>query len=168
MNTSPTIDEMLEGFMIAISEELLPALSNPKAQATALMMQSLIQQLRQTLPVYDMYVADEHNAMTQVLRDIATTLDGVSGPEANRIHERAATLGKLADVPVPIDPSPVRDAHRALGFALQDTLTDLDVLQRAGETKADAALLVLRSHLGPRAIRDVATATIPGGFVGRG
>jgi len=157
MNTSPTIDEMLEGFMIAISEELLPALSNPKAQATALMMQSLIQQLRQTLPVYDMYVADEHNAMTQVLRDIAATLDGVSGPEANRIHERAATLGKLADVPVPIDPSPVRDA-----------MTDLDVLQRAGETKADAALLVLRSHLGPRAIRDVATATIPGGFVGRG
>jgi len=139
MNTSPTIDEMLEGFMIAISEELLPALSNPKAQATA-----------------------------QVLRDIAATLDGVSGPEANRIHERAATLGKLADVPVPIDPSPVRDAHRALGFALQDTMTDLDVLQRAGETKADAALLVLRSHLGPRAIRDVATATIPGGFVGRG
>lgn len=168
MNTSPTIDELLEGFIIAISDELLPALANPKAQATALMMQSLIQQLRQTIPVYDMYVADEHNAMTRVLREIAETINGVSGPEADRVRERASTLGALNDVPVPTDQSPVRDAHRALGYALQDTLTDLDALQRAGESQADAALNVLRSHLGPRSVRDISVATIPGGFVGRG
>ena len=168
MNTSPTIDELLEGFIIAISDELLPALANPKAQATALMMQSLIQQLRQTIPVFDIYIADEHNAMTQVLRDIARAIEGVAGPEADRVRERASRLGALSDVPVPTDQSPVREAHRALGFALQDTLTDLDVMQRAGESQADAALVVLRSHLGPRSVRDISVATIPGGFVGRG
>ena len=54
------------------------------------------------------------------------------------------------------------------GFALQDNMTDLDVLQRAGETKADAALQILRTHLMPRLVHDVETLTVGAGVAGRG
>ena len=36
-----------------------------------------------------------------------------------------------------------------LGLALQDDMIDLDELQRAGNTDADAALDVIRGHIGP-------------------
>ena len=47
-------------------------------------------------------------------------------------------------------------------------MTDLDVLQRAGETKADAALQILRTHLLPRLVHDVETLTVGAGVAGRG
>jgi hypothetical protein len=168
MNTSPTVDELLEGFIVALGNEIMPFVSSPKAQATILMMQSLMQQVRQVLPVYDVYIAEEHNAMTKTLRDISTILSGVSGPEADRIRERATRLGALADVAIPEDQSPVRTAHRDLGYALQDTMIDLDTLQRAGHSQADEGLNILRAHLMPRIMRDVATVTVGAGMVGRG
>jgi hypothetical protein len=57
--------------------------------------------VRQALPVYDKYVAQEHNEMTQVLRDVAAALGDTTGPEADRIRARAATLGALPNVPMP-------------------------------------------------------------------
>jgi len=124
--------------------------------------------VRQALPVYDMYIAEEHNDMTRVLRDVAAALGDSTGPEADRIRARAATLGALANVPVPADQVPIRAAHRELSYALQDCMTDLDVLQRAGNTRADTALQSIRAHILPRIVRDVETLTIAGGMAGRG
>lgn len=168
MNTVPTIDDLLEGFIIALSNEIMPFLNNPKAVATAAMMQSLIQEVRQVLPVFDKTIAEEHNQMTQTLRDVAAQLDGVNGEEADRIRARANSLGAIADVAIPADQSPVREAHQKLGYALQDTISDLDVLQRAGETKADEALQRLRAFLMPTIINHVTAISVGGGMVGRG
>ena len=37
MNTVPSVDDLLEGFIIAINNEIMPFLNNPKAVATAAM-----------------------------------------------------------------------------------------------------------------------------------
>jgi len=71
-------------------------------------------------------------------------------------------------VPMPADQVPIRAAHRELSYALQDCMTDLDVLQRAGNTRADTALQSIRAHLLPRIVRDVETLTMAGGMAGRG
>lgn len=168
MNTVPSVDDLLEGFIIAINNEIMPFLNNPKAVATAAMMQSLLQEVRQVLPIFDKTIAEEHNQMTLTLREVAAKLEGISGAEADRIRDRAATLGALTDVAIPADQAPVREAHQKLGYALQDTISDLDVLQRAGETKADEALLRLREFLMPAIVTHVSAISVNGGMVGRG
>lgn len=168
MNTTPTIDDILEGLIVALQNEIIPHLSNAKSVATAMMMQSLVQQVRQVLPMIDASIANEHNEMTRTLRETAAVLGDVAGPEADRIRERAATLGSLADVPVPVDQQPVRDAHARLGYALQDTISDLDVLQRAGHASADAALNRVREYLMPTILQNIAAISVGGGMVGRG
>lgn len=168
MNTVPTIDDLLEGFIIALNNEIMPFLNNPKSVATAAMMQSLLQEVRQVLPIFDKTIAEEHNQMTLTLREVAAKIEGIAGPEADRIRERAATLGNLVDVPIPADQAPIRDAHQKLGYALQDTISDLDVLQRAGQTKADEALNRLREFLTPTIINHVTAISVGGGMVGRG
>lgn len=168
MNTAPTLDDLLEGLIVALSSEVMPFLNNPKAMATTAMMQSLLQQVRQVLPIFDRVIAEEHNQMTRTLCDVAAALQGVNGAEADRIRARATTLGAQADVPVPVDQSPVRAAHSALGFALQDTIEDLDALQRAGHAQADEALKRLRQFLLPTIVSQVAAISVGGGMVGRG
>lgn len=168
MITNPTVDDLLEGFIVALQDEIMPFVSSPKAQVMCQMLQSLIQEVRQVLPVYDTYIADEHNEMTRVLRDVAVALGNVSGPEADRIRKRAATLGSKPDVPMPLNQEPIRAAHRELGFALQDCITDLDVLQRAGHSEGDVALQVIRGHLMSRIVRDTETITVGAGMAGRG
>lgn len=168
MMTKPLVDDLLEGLIIALENEVIPFITSPKAQSTGLMMQSIIQEIRQILPVFDTYIAIEHNQMTQVLKDMSAAIEGVSGPEADRIRDRAKTLGVRPDVVVPLDQAPIRESHRELGFALQENMTDLDVLQRAGEAKADVALQILRTHLMPRIVRDVETLTVGAGVAGRG
>jgi hypothetical protein len=168
MMTKPLVDDLLEGLIIALENEIIPFITSPKAQSTGLMMQSIIQEIRQILPVFDTYIAIEHNQMTQVLKDMSAAIEGVSGPEADRIRDRAKTLGVRPDVVVPLDQAPIRESHRELGYALQENMTDLDALQRAGEAKADVALQILRSHLMPRIVRDVETLTVGAGVAGRG
>jgi hypothetical protein len=157
MNTTPSIDELLEGLIFALGDEILPYLTNEKSQATAVMMQSVIQEIRQLLPVFDAYV----------LRDVASLVGGIDSEASLRISERGTTLGAVVDVPVP-ENNDVNSAHRALGFALQDTLRDLDELQRKGFTVADDALDIVRSYLYPTFVRYANTVSIEGGMVGRG
>lgn len=166
--TNPTVDDLLEGFIVSLQHEIMPFVSSPKAQAMCQMLQSLIQEVRQVLPVYDNYIAVEHNEMTKVLRHVATALGSVSGPEADRIRQRATTLGAIPDVPMPLDQEPIRVAHRELSFALQDCMTDLDVLQRAGHAEGDVALQAIRLHLMARIVRDTETITVGAGMAGRG
>lgn len=168
MNTTPTIDDILEGLIVALNNEIIPHLSNAKSVATAMMMQSLIQQVRQVMPMLDASIATEHNEMTRTLRDVAELLGDVEGPEADRIRERASSLGAIADVSIPADQAPVRQAHAQLGYGLQDTITDLDVLQRAGHATADAALQRVREFLMPTIMQNIAAISIGGGMIGRG
>jgi len=51
---------------------------------------------------------------------------------------------------------------------LQDTIADLDVLQRAGHASADAALERVRQYLMPMIMQNIAAISIGGGMVGRG
>jgi hypothetical protein len=159
---------MLEGVIIAISTDLVPNLVNPKAHASAQMMQSILQGVRQLLPVYDQYLAEEHNQMMGVLGEVAATIEASSGPAADRIRDRAATLGQGDEVPVPLDRDVVMAAHRALSLALQANMMDLDELQRAGDAEASAALEVIRGHMGPRLVRDVQTFLVGEALLGRG
>lgn len=167
MNTSPTVDDLLAGLIVAIGDDIVPNVTNAKAAATAMMMQALLQSIRQVLPVYHANITDEHNAMTRTLRETADVLGGAIGPEADRIRARAAELGAWVDLPAPPDQAATMAAHRTLSEALWDTIADLDVLQRAGDHRADAALQVVRGHLGPRYMRDVATVVVGAGFIGR-
>jgi len=168
VNTSPSIDQMLEGVLISINSDIVPNLVNPKAHASAQMMQSIIQGIRQLLPVYDQYLAEEHNEMMEVLRRVADTIDGSTGSATDRIRERANTLGAGDEVPIPLEREVVMAAHRELGFSLQATMIDLDELQREGNADADAALDVVRGHLGPRLVRDVQTFLVGDALLGRG
>ncbi len=168
MLTAPSLDDLLEGVIIGLQNEILPALSNPKDLATIGMMQAVIQQVRQTLVHFDEYLAEEHNGMTETLRQVAATLGSASGPEAESIRARAASLGARPNLPVPLPRAEVAAAHKELGDALVATLSDLDALQRAGNASADRALDVLRAHWGPRYKRDVATMLVGAGMIGRG
>lgn len=168
MNTTPSVDQILEGLILALDDEILPALNNPKAYATAQMMQSLIQSVRQTLPVMDQQLIEEHNDMIRTLGDTAEALGDVPGEAAERVRERAATFGRIEPLPAPIDRATVVEAHTELGRAIEATFVDLDELQRAGVSAADDALQVVRGHLGPRYVRDAATIMVGAGFVGRG
>lgn len=168
MNTSPSIDSILEGLIMAIDDEIMPALANPKAQATAQMMQSLLQGLRQTLPVLDTSFVDEHNDMIRTLRNTAEALGIAAGPAADRVRDRAATLGQRAELLAPLDRTAAVAAHTELGRAIEASFLDLDELQRAGIASADDAVQVLRSHLGPRYVYEAETIMISGGMLGRG
>ncbi len=168
MNTTPSIDDLLLGLIIAISDEIVPNLANAKAYATASMMQSVLQEIRQMVPVLDTYLVDEHNEMIRTLCNAATALGDAAGEEADRVRMRASTLGQWADLPSPPDHDAIASAHRELGEALVANVRDLDVLQRVGDTRADAALDEIRAHLLPRYVRDVATVTVGAGMVGRG
>lgn len=169
MFTTPSTDLMLEGLIMGLEDDILPALGNtPKALATAFMMQSVLQGLRQTLAVPDAAWVDEHNAMCRVLRETAAALGSADGPAADRVRSRAADLGQRADLPAPPDRDATSAAHIALTTALSDTIRDLDELQRAGQADADAALQIVRGHFGGRYMTDVATITVGAGFIGRG
>ena len=170
MMTSPGIDALIEGVIVGIGNELMPFLSNEKAQASAAMMQSLLQGVRQLLPVYDQVLINEHNAMASTLRSAALLLNGVVGPEADAIRARANAEGQRADFPDTVVISDVAAGHRALGQALEASLSDLDVIQRAGGSdaaKADAALAEIRTYLAPSYVNLYQLMTVGDGFLGR-
>ncbi len=168
MITSPTIDDLLEGVIMAVETDILPHLDDAKAQASAQMMQSLLQGVRQLLPGYEASLVHEHNAMNAALRDAAAVLADVSGPEADRMRERAASLGASDDLPAPTDAEQTRLAHVERSTAIRDCLYDLDVLQQAGVEAAEESLNILRAMLAPQYLHYMATFPMQGGMLGRG
>jgi hypothetical protein len=168
VNTTPNIDQLLEGVLISLGTDVLPYVSNPKAAATVQMMQSILQGVRQVLPVVDQRLAEEHNAMLHVIAEITALLGGCDEVAAERIRERAAMIGAEPELPIPLPREVVADAHRAVGNALTATMIDLDELQRAGVAAADDGLAVLRAHVGPRVVRDTHTILVGNALLGRG
>ena len=106
--------------------------------------------------------------MMEVLRSVAGAIEASSGDAADRIRERAATLGQRDEIPPPLDREVLMAAHRELGGALQESMIDLDELQRSGDTDADAGLETIRGHMGPRIMRDVQTFLVGDALLGRG
>lgn len=168
MFVTPSMDDLIESVILALQDDIMPAIVNPKAFATVAMAMSILQQVRQALPVYDQYLAEEHNGMTKALRDAADALRTASGPEADRIRERGRALGARPDFPAPLARAAVMAAHRECNQAVVDNMVDLDVLQRAGDEAAERALTILRAHLGPRCLRDAQTLLVGAGMIGRG
>ena len=168
MITSPSIDDMIEGVIIAIGNEMLPYLDNERAQATAVMAQSVLQGVRQLLEVQDEHLALDHNEMTAALRGAAEALGDVEGSVADRVRGRAATLGAAPDVGPPPDREAIIEQHRALGSAMEACLIDLDELQREGVKSADAAVDALRTAMAARYQRYVPAVMVGEGMIGRG
>lgn len=168
MITTPTIDDLLEGVIMALETDVMPAIDQPKAQATVQMMQSLLQGIRQILPEYEATLVREHNEMNAALRDAAAALAGVGGPEADRLRARAEGLGAEPDLPALPDKEEIRAAHRARTEAVRDCLYDLDALQREGVSEADDSLTALRAMLTPQYLNYMGTFPMAGGMLGRG
>jgi len=102
MYTTPSIQDMVEGIVVSLNADILPELQSQKAQTCAIMMQTLLQCIAQLAPVQQQLMAAEHNEMTATLRDVAAIVGESGGPEAERIRERAQTLGARPDTaPIP-------------------------------------------------------------------
>jgi hypothetical protein len=168
MITTPNIEQLIEGVIVAIGNDILPNLDNDKAVATAAMAQSVLAGVCQMLPQYDRNIVQEHNEMAGVLRDAAAALGDASGDAADRVRERGAGPGSSADLPDMPDVDANRAAHRALSTAIADSLADLDELIRADVAGADDALQIVRGHLGPRCVRFATAISVEGGMIGRG
>ena len=168
MYTAPSLDDLLAGLQAGLANEIMPFLSNDKAIATAAMMQAVVQELRQALPVYLPLLVEEHNDMVRVMASMVTALEDVGGQAAEALRARAARFSSSAVLPAPPVLAEVMAAHRELSMALVDSMRDLDVLQRAGEPQAHAAVSAIRAHMGPRLKRDAEVLALGGGLVGRG
>jgi len=168
MYTTPSIQDMVEGIVVSLNADILPELQSQKAQTCAIMMQTLLQCIAQLAPVQQQLMAAEHNEMTATLRDVAAIVGESGGPEAERIRERAQTLGARPDTaPIPSYDEIATD-HRELSQGLIETLDDLDGLIRGGNSTGEAALARLRQHLGPRTMQEYGTFVVGQGMAGRG
>lgn len=168
MYTTPSVQDMIEGIIVSLNNDILPELRSQKAQTCAVMMQTLLQCIGQLAPVQQQLMAAEHNAMTATLRDVAAIVGESSGAAADRLRQRAATLGARPDTaPIPSYDAIATD-HRELSQGLVETLEDLDELIRCGNGVAEAALLRLREHLGPRTAQEYGTFIVGQGMAGRG
>lgn len=168
MYTNPSPVDLLEGVLVALQTDILPSVNNEKAQVVTVMMQAVVQQVRQLIPVYLQTLATEHNQMVRVFRDMAAIIGESAGPEADRMRERGTTLGtKDTYEPMPAMED-VMAAHRALSEALVDSVRDLDVMATNGSEAAEQALQRMRAHLGPRGVTDFSTYVVGAGMAGRG
>mgnify|MGYP003331154207 CR=1 FL=1 len=168
MYTAPSLDDLLAGMQAALQNEIMPFLGNEKAIATAAMMQAVVQEIRQAMPVYLPLLVEEHNEMLGVMASIVSSLQGVSGDAADALRHRASGFVGRSAFPTPPALVEVMAAHRELSTALVQSMRDLDVLQRAGETRAEEAVAAIRAHIGPRLKRDAEVLALGGGLVGRG
>lgn len=167
MITSPSIDQILEGVVMALEDDIMPNVDNPKAQASCQMIQSLLLGVRQLLVGFDAQLVDEHNQMIDVLVAASAALDGVDGVAADRMRERGAMARSCEHLPSPMDRTVALEAHRKLSEAIEQSFYDLDELLAGGSNAAMSALDVIREHLGQRYVRDVVSFTVGDGFVGR-
>jgi hypothetical protein len=161
-------DDLLEGVIIALQNDILPELTSQRAQVAAVMMQAVLQQVRQTIPAEQQIMALEHNEIAATYRDMAAILGTTAGPEADRIRALATTLGAHADIPVPLPYNDIRATYNEMSHGLVDTVRDLDVLIREGSGAAEDALLRMRVTMGARIARDFSTMFLGAGMAGRG
>lgn len=167
MLTHPSADELLEGCVISLQNDILPHLANEHAQVCAVMMQALLQCVRQRIPVEQQIMAAEHNQMITLFRDLVP-LANAESEAGTRLRARAQACGAAEELPLPPAFDDVVTRYRELSLAVIDTLDDLDALLSEGDTSAQQALVRVRSYLGQRTATDFGTLVIGAGMAGRG
>ncbi|MCC7365075.1 MAG: hypothetical protein IT303_11950 [Dehalococcoidia bacterium] len=168
MITHPNSDDILEAIQIALERDVLPECTTARGQMAVVLAQALLQMAREVIPVQQQYLAEEFNALKQTLAVMAKELDGVSGPEADRVRERAASFAAQPDFPVIPPLAELLAAHDAVKTALEENMLDTDVLIRGGHGGAMEAVTRYREVMGPMIARDFATMVVGAGMVGRG
>ena len=167
MLTHPSSDELLEGCIISLQNDILPHLANEHAQVCAVMMQALLQCARQRIPVEQQIMAAEHNQLIALFRDLAP-LANAESPAGKRLRERAQSCGARDELPTPPAFDDVVVSYRDLSQAVVETLDDLDALIAEGDPAASDALLKVRTYLGQRTATDFGTLVVGAGMAGRG
>jgi hypothetical protein len=168
MYAKPTIGDLIEGVIISLNRDVMPYVQGEKAPVAVQVIQGVLVNVAQRAAMEIPVVLAEHNEMTAVFRDMAAILGDTPGPEAERIRERAATLGERADLPLIPSLDELFATYGVLSRALVDSIDDLDILIREGSDAAGEALLRLREHTGPRVAREFAANVAGAGMVGRG
>ena len=168
MYTTPSVADIVDGVIASLMRDVMPELTSQKAVVALVMAQSLLEGIKQRVPIEQQLMASEHNQMTALYRQMARTVDSVRGEAADRIRQRAASLGALADLPVVPNFDDLSTAYRALSQGLVETLEELDALIRSGSAEAEAALQEMRTYLGPRTIAEFTTYFVGAGMAGRG
>lgn len=168
MLTTPSIAEVIDGIQISLARDIMPEVKSQNAQTCVVMIQALLQTIAQRVPVEQQLMAAEMNEMTATLRDVAGLIGAAGGSAGESIRSRAQTLGAREDLPAIPSYEDVNAAHRELSQGIVDSLTDVDVLLRAGNSEAEAALTRLRQHIAPRTLQEFGVYTIGAGMAGRG
>ena len=168
MYTSPSIAEVIDGVIASLNRDVIPELQSQKAVVAVIMMQTLLEGVKQRVPIEQQTMAAEHNQMTALFRQMAETIGDAPGPEAARIRQRASTFGSYADLPQLPAFDALTGAYRDLSQGLVETLEDIDHLIRNGNDDAETALQQMRAYLGPRTIADFTTYVVGAGMAGRG
>ena len=168
MLTTPSIADVIEGIQISLARDIMPEVKSQNAQTCVVMIQALLQTVAQRVPVEQQLMVAETNEMTATLRDIAGLLGSSGGSAADNIRSRAQTLGGRADMPAMPSYEEVNSTHREVSQGIVDTLGDLDVLLRGGNSEAEGALTRLRQHIAPRTLQEFGVYTVGAGMAGRG
>lgn len=168
MITRPSTDDVLEGIIISLQNDILPEVQSDRARVTIQVMQALLQFVRQRVPVEQQIIAEEHNAMTALLRQLPNLVGEGGGLAGERIRARAETLGALPDLPTLPPSEELYASYRELSEALVETIDDLYELQASGHPGVQEAFAAVRSYLAVRAARDFQTYIVGAGMAGRG
>jgi hypothetical protein len=160
MYTKPSILHLLQTVQSALEQDIAKELSSSQAKTALAMVQALLQWVVQRVQNDTPALTAEHNEMITLHHMLAAQIAGCSGEAAARIEQRGATLGKREPIPAPYPFERLADAHHELSEGLISTLSDLDELLRAGESRAQSALETLRRHMVRRAMLEHQTQTV--------
>ena len=168
MFTKPSPADMIDGVIASLNRDIMPELTSQKAVVAVIMMQTLLEGVKQRIPVELQLMATEHNQMVALCRQMAATIGDSAGPAADRMRKRAATLGARAELPPVPAYEELMATYREFSEGLIETLDDLDTLIQAGNARAEAALQELRTYLGTRSVSELTTYMVGAGMAGRG
>jgi soluble cytochrome b562 len=159
---------MIDGVIASLNRDIMPELTSQKAVVAVIMMQTLLEGVKQRIPVELQLMASEYNQMVALYRQMAATIGDSAGPAADRMRKRAVTLGARAEIPVVPAYDEMLTTYREFSEGLVETLDDLDALIQAGNARAEAALQEMRTYLGTRSVSELTTYLVGAGMAGRG
>jgi len=169
MYTRPSIVDLLNAVMASLTHDIAGNLEGNHAKTCLSMAQVLLQCAIQRVQSELPQLLTEHNEMVALYREVADTLGDSTAAAAARVRKRGEQLGSRSDLSLPFSQEEVAEAHHMLSNELISTLDDLDELIRTGDTRATAALQVVRAHLAKRSQREFQTLMVnPGSLAGRG
>jgi hypothetical protein len=168
MFTKPSPADMIDGVIASLNRDIIPELTSQKAVVAVIMMQALLEGVKQRIPVEVQLMAAEYNQMGALYRQMGSTIGDSADPAAERIRQRATTLGARAEMPAVPAYDDLLATYREFSEGLIATIDDLDALIVAGNARAEATLQELRGYLGNRTVSEFTTYLVGAGMAGRG